>query len=389
MSRITFTDAKVESPTPKLTLTQREELTVRTLTTLVVLSAAVLWMGNAYGAVFVADNNLNAPTGNNVFSSLQSALNAAQVGDTVHVTPSPSSYGNIIIDKRLTVYGGGINPDKDRFARSIVGTITFASNTLFQTNASGTVISGLQESAATFSGGALSNIVIERCWFNGGSIRISSGSSVDSLRIRNCIINIVDGLDVLSFTGRASNLVISNSIFYNFQSGGLGGISVDNNTVISNNTFIATVNTNRLTFERITDCIVANNIFYGVMPTGRLSPARNVFNNNLTFGTNANGLPPDGATGVDNIVGQSPLFENFPLSGSDGISFGWDFNLKLGSPAIGAGSDGTDIGIYGGGNPFDSWPHVLPSIPLIQVFNASSVVRQGGNLNVKVKARSN
>ncbi len=378
------------SPTPKLTLTQKEELTVRTLTTLIVLSAAVLCMGNAYGAIFVADNNLNAPTGNNVFSSLQSALNAAQVGDTVQVTPSPTVYGNITIDRRLTVYGGGLNPDKDRYLRSVVGTITFSSNTLFQTNASGTVISGLQAGAATFSGGALSNIVIERCWFyTGGRISRSSGSSVDSLRIRNCIIDINRETPLLNLTGGASNLVISNSIFYDFYSAGYGGISADNNTVISNNIFIATVNTDRRAFENITDCIVANNIFYGVKPTARVSALRNVFNNNLTFGTNANGLPPGGATGQDNIVNTDPSFENFPQSGSNSFSFGWDFNLKAGSPAISAGTDGTDIGMFGGSNPLDSWPHVLPSIPLIQVFNASSVVRQGGNLNVKVKARSN
>lgn len=361
------------------------------------LVVAAFWMGTAYGTIRVADNTLNAPTGDNVFSSLQDAIDEAVAGDIIQVIPSPTSYGDVTINKRLTVYGVGLNPDKDLPLTSTVGTITLGRHTIYQTDASGTIVSGLVASGVSFSGGSgvtLSNIIIERCRFAGSYIRISSGS-VDNLRIRNCIIaipfNPYQGRATIGLAG-ATSVVITNNVFYSVDK----GIEVDNNTFISNNIFLASANSNRPVFYYIRDCTVANNIFYGAMPTASSSSKRNIFNNNLTFGTNANDLPPDplppdpdANTGADNLVGANPSFEDFPLEGSDTFDFSYDFRLKAGSQAIGAGTDGTDIGIFGGSNPLDSLPHVVPSLPLIQKLNASSVVRQGGDLNVTVKAKSN
>lgn len=348
-------------------------------------------IGTAYGqTIRVADNNLNAPAGANVFASLQDAVDAAVDGDIIQVTPSPDDYGNVTINRRLTVYGIGLDPDRDMPYRSEVGRITFGHNVLFQTDS--TVVTGLVVAGVTFSGGSgvtLSDIVIEGCRIT-STIGVNSGS-VDNLRIRDCLIS-AGSRPSINFLGDASNLLITNNILYNLSTylGG-GAISADNHAVISNNIFIASTNSSRSAFLTARDCIVANNIFYGVRPGSGSGSERNEYHNNLTFGTSVDDLPPAGTgnTGADNLVGVNPLLENFPLDGSNTFDFAYDFRLQAGSPAIGAGSDGTDIGIFGGSSPFDTLPRVLPSLPFIEEFNASNVVRQGGNLNVTVKAKSN
>ena len=379
---------------------------MRTLTIVLVLAAAAFWMGSAYGqTIRVADNNANAPTGDNVFPTLQKAINAAEEGDIVQVTPSETSYGAVTIRKRLTVYGVGFHPDKDVPTRSTVGRITLGIDRAAPTEASGTIISGLSLSGVTFSGGEygkrvrLREIVIERCRVAANIGVRDYETSVDGLLIRNCIF--VEGYHI-SLSGEEhkryerpahAGIVIVNNVF---SKGSYHScISASSHAVISNNVFIASVNSDYEAFDTVTDCEVANNIFYGRMPTASSKNERNTFNNNLTFGTNADDLPPKGTgvgnSGEPNLVGKNPLFKNFPPEGSNTWSYSWDFRLKdvpedeERSPGIDWGTDGTDIGIFGGGSPFD--PSGAP-LPLIQQFIVSPLVREGGTLNVTVKAKS-
>jgi hypothetical protein len=99
-----------------------------------------------------------------------------------------------------------------------------------------------------------------------------------------------------------------------------------------------------------------------------------------------NNIPGSGNLGSGNIVDANPVFTNFPLQGG-ALSYSHDFTLLPGSPAIGAGTDGTDIGILGGMLPFDVGANpYFPQMMEVSLPSGSSVPA-GGTLNVHFKAR--
>ena len=61
-------------------------------TTCIAIFAFSLYMNCWAQAIWIADNNFNAPTGANVFPTIQEAIDAASAGDIVHVQPSPTTY---------------------------------------------------------------------------------------------------------------------------------------------------------------------------------------------------------------------------------------------------------------------------------------------------------
>ncbi|MEZ5083070.1 MAG: hypothetical protein R2750_06440 [Bacteroidales bacterium] len=70
--------------------------------------------------------------------------------------------------------------------------------------------------------------------------------------------------------------------------------------------------------------------------------------------------------------------------GATGNSTDGQWQLKVGSPAIGTGEDGADIGIFGGESPYVL--SGLPAIPAIYDLNAQSLPTN--TLDVTVKAKS-
>ena len=86
--------------------------------------------------------------------------------------------------------------------------------------------------------------------------------------------------------------------------------------------------------------------------------------------------------GSGNIVNQDPKFVKY-----DGGVFEYtdDFNLQTGSPAIGAGIGGVDLGIYGGSYPFSiDVGKIVPEVTSLSITNTS--VPQGGELEFKFTA---
>ncbi len=65
---------------------------------------------------------------------------------------------------------------------------------------------------------------------------------------------------------------------------------------------------------------------------------------------------------------------------------GGNYHLVTGSPAIGAGLNGVDIGIYGGTTPFDDlW--YLTFLANITDFDCPPIVDQSGNLQLHIEAQ--
>jgi len=128
--------------------------------------------------------------------------------------------------------------------------------------------------------------------------------------------------------------------------------------------------------------IVENNIFYGAEPQGGTGC---VFSKNLTYMCVNNTIPGTGNLGSGNKVNQNPQFVNYPVAGG-AFSFSYNFQLQPTSPGKNAGTDGTDIGIYGGMMPYLVGAN--PYVPQMMetTLPSGSSVPSGGTLNVHFKA---
>jgi hypothetical protein len=356
---------------------------------------------NLVATIRIANNNPNRPSGPLVYSTLQAAITSAVAGDTIYIIPTGTSYGDVSIAKKLTLFGIGYSPNKDIALTSRVGTITITSDL-----ASGTKISGLVMTKLSINAGAaVSDLVIER-----NDLFVEIRSEVRNLLINNnylrgtnvfsnvpilgCIINhnVITSQLFLTNGSNGVNILVANNVFVR------SSLQASNGTIISNNIFSEATGQSGSAFYILTDCLVSNNVFYGTAPRNYsingtyYSFERNVFNNNISFGTADNTLPPSGAgvgvgnTGSGNLVGVDPQFTSYPGSGSNTFSLTYDFHLQPTSPGKNAGTDGTDIGIYGGGSPWVFSP-TGSTLPVVQSLNVSSVIKVGDSLKVQIKAK--
>lgn len=185
----------------------------------------------------------------------------------------------------------------------------------------------------------------EECYING---RIGFSSYGTNLTIRHNVIT----TDILSVNGSA--LIDGNVFLYNYYA--LNSVS---SSLIKNNIFLWYNNQN---FQ--IGCI------------------GNQFNNNLIVGS------PDWGTNSrsSNYTGipQANIFVN---QTGNSIDYKHDYHLK--SPTTYLGTDGTQVGLYGGTTPFKDGGY--PSNPQIIKKQVSDKTDANGNLqiNFKVKAQDN
>ncbi|MHC1706884.1 MAG: hypothetical protein AB9842_05105 [Bacteroidales bacterium] len=321
--------------------------------------------------IITVDNN---PGSGAMYTNLQTAIDNAMPGDILHVSGSATNYGGINVGKQLTIIGAGINnPYGEETSISAI----YLNRTNIELSASGSVLKGLRIDGGvyptgSFPGGTaqtqtITNVTFERC-----VLFIYFGSySYSDITVRNSWVfayNSVSG----------SNIVFENNVF----SAGYFNSIYCTSLFLRNNIFLNL--TSNIFAGSGSGVVIENNIFYGAKPQGITGAS---FNNNITYMCIDNVIPGTGNVGSGNLVNQDPKFVNFPLAGG---AFAWtyDFHLKPESPCIGAGTDGTDIGIYGGNypvEPFGANPNI-PQMMEISFPENQSTAPVGGTLNVNFKA---
>lgn len=322
---------------------------MKTLTRTILLLIAPAAISNA--AILTVDNR---PSSSAMFNSFVDAYAVANDGDTILLAGSSTNYTGRTIHKRLTIIGPGYfhnengipgtNPNRASI------TLTLASDPLLGSS-SGTKLLGLSGDFSVQSN--LSGVVIDKClsqsigvgqWLfaspvsitrcNGSGLPLSFSAGSTGSIIRNSIV----GTLTFSTTGiNADRLVITN------------GLTGNPSTSISNSIFVLS---NASSFIRnstsVSNCMAVG---FATLPEG---------------GGNINGQL------VNNI---------FLNTGSDDGKW----RLKAGSPALGAGTGGSDMGAFGGPNPYVL--SGLPGIPRITRIVATSTVTSTSGLRLEVNAQ--
>ncbi len=360
---------------------------------------------------FTANNNDNAPEGDHVYADLQSCIDAAEDGDIIHIIPSETGYGDITLNKGVHLVGAGMVPDSPDGMTSKIRTITFDAATADGASLNGIVVTLYNYIPVVFGiSGAdvdtLRNIEINNCLIPGLAQR--SNAPVKNILIRNNIFGGVNtnnqeyraAVSLRTELGMSENVIIANNIItpkYFIGTNAQSCLSAGNQTQIKNNLFYGP--SNHFGFFNLLDCLVSNNLFYGATPASFIhwnpditgSSSGNVFTNNLTFAcTTSCTFPPESNgsanVGSGNIPDSDPGIANI----SPGGWWNFDFDLEVSdtSPLLGAGSDGTDIGIFGGEYPFNNYDH-LRGAPYVHSMAVPGIILENQDIQLDATLRSN
>ena len=347
-------------------------------------------------AVITVSNNPNTP---GQYSSLQTAIDAAASGDTLYVHGSGTSYGNVTITKPLTIIGAGAMPNKNLPLATTIGIITYGF--LSTSSGSGSSVYGCNISNFSFNPNSgntagITNITLSRnniSYFNhnpaiGGTgflifnnIIESVGGNFYNTTIKNNIIKQITNLKSSNNT-----LIFSNNIFIGLTNFGSLGI---NNVLFTNNIFCTVNNILSTGTSGCQFCTFTKNIFYS---TGTVYDATFFTSNNSNSGAGniVNQLP--GFVASDTL--QNPTLFNYSYTSPASGPF-VNFNLTATSIGKNYGTDGTDVGIYGGSTPFvegattDSRFRYFPKPAIPQILDMTlnnTTLPANGTLSVNLSA---
>ncbi|GAA3644860.1 hypothetical protein [Flavivirga jejuensis] len=318
------------------------------------------------------DNSLGS---NAQYSDLQSAISAASNGDIIYVQPSEINYGNVTVDKQLKIIGfGHSDPDKE----------TMVSDFILGANASNVTISGFHvtDDIYTNSSTIITNLNIENNIID-SVLSFDSAGGADNIIIRGNIIYQIGYGSTSATRDNYTNTIISNNIitYYiglkNHQS-----ISIKNNVFLSPNGNYPVYNAGNTTGS----ITLQNNILY-YNSSSTLNPDADgvIFENCLTYNIGSGSVTA--LNGTNNLNNQNPNF----VSATDDVfnPDTDDYHLQGGSPAIGTGVGGIDIGIYdGSGFTFNNFGYTN-GIPTVKITNITDRVAPGATLSVTISTNAN
>ena len=289
------------------------------------------------------------------FATVQEAHDGAVDGDTLYVAGSPTPYGDLTATKTLYIYGPGYFLDENLHNQAYPVPCTIAILT-FNVGSEGSSISGATIGPAHNAGAIL---------INANNITVRRNRITNSVTVGAGVVNLTIGQNYLE-KGIAVNSGCTNiSIFNNLLRYPIS-VHSSASSDISGNVLEGNGDLN------VNNSTVSNNIWQAA--SGNLNGTSNSIYNNIgageIFGT---------ANGNQSNVDMATVFVG--AGSTDG-----QWNLAESSPAIGAGFNGVDCGMFGGSNPYV--PSGIPSIPTIYIFDAPEIGTTVGGLPVTMSVKS-
>ncbi|MBL0049306.1 MAG: right-handed parallel beta-helix repeat-containing protein [Bacteroidetes bacterium] len=359
----------------------------------------------AQATVLTLSDAANSP---GQYTDLNNAIAAASSGDTLYMHGSPIDYTTVAVtlNKPLTIIGAGGLPNKNFSFPTKLSALILGTSGIGGTTASGTKIIGCEITALTLNAGnystipGISDVTITRCKIT--NIYFNQGATTSALAHNNILFynNVIYNITGSGGNGKIRNCVFKNNILWWVT--GLGDEFLGS-WILSNNVILYGVTNNR-------SAVISNNIFYNTLSTSCLASNNycSVSNNSIVstahaytaadiiYGTN---------TGGNNLLNQDPLFVSYTTTTTVLYNYSQtqpsaapftNFNLQPSSLCLLFGTDGTDIGIYGGSSPFvEGYPDntryryfPMPAIPQMLDMNImNATIVPAGTLNVNFKAR--
>ena len=322
-------------------------------------------------ALVTVGQNLIAVQGNgnaSYYTDLDSAITNAQSGDTIYL-PGGAFNLNVPIDKKLHIYGAGHRPD----STLATGLSKIVNNISIQTGSDSGSIRGISMQSIRF--GPLDSVhnvsfyTVERC--NVSALELSLAQFGWYTNSSNNVFreNVIDRLRGGGPTSQ-NNLISNNIIRSDIRDFGSGNL-------FSNNVFIRKIHEHLID---VNSSLIENNIFLSIGGNPLFSNVSNcTFNNNLFRSI------PIPLVGANNIFQQNTdsTFVNPPWTNGPGYFFTYDDNYHLlsNSPGVNAGTDGNDIGLYGGLFPWKDTTH--PGNPRIKRKSTDNTADANGNLLIQ------
>lgn len=345
--------------------------------------------------IITIDNNPGSTT---TYQTIQDAHDAATAGDIIYVQPSGTSYGNISIDKALTIVGRSHSePGKV----SQLGSITIRSSNV--------ELKGLQLSSISHSSSGAPNpppyvgLNIFECELSSFTMGVTFSAGVvtaDDVALRGNVIT-----SSITIYPDATDVLLSNNIF----SSSSPIITYNTSSLVVSNNIFKTTSTEMYLYNYDTSgtLLLFNNMFifsYGTSADATIYLNTGDFNlsNNLTHSYGAGNVNIQAASNgtfleSNTLANTDPLFVDIDttvsssFAGAGGYNPGArledDLTLQVGSPALTGGGGGSEMGLYNNGFLYKTIGNPR-GIPTIDVLSYDGAVPKNGNINVTIKAKA-
>lgn len=313
-----------------------------------------------------------------------SAYNKSVNGDYIYLPGGTFlTSSEFTISKKLFIYGAGHHPD----STLTTGITTFLQPIRLVKGADQGSIEGINFINAVYFGTGITGnnkanvqfYTIKRCFIT--SLYFTASVIVTNVDSLPSNILVTENVLSTSFPSSSNVRAINNQFTKNIISGALTMFEGCN---FSNNVFLLTGGTGQ-PLNEIRNSTFSNNIFC----TGAsVQSCSNTFNNNLKVNppTFLSGCSPGDGSQFNTIVvsAVSDIFLSYTAGAP--FSYSADFRLKPTCPGVNAGTDGTDVGIYGTTSPTSiGW---VPSNPHIYFKSVAPQTNSSGQLPIQFKVRT-
>ena len=333
------------------------------LALLVATSAMSLFAQSNLVATLIHEGTVTAYYSGSAFVQ---AYNAAANGDTIML--SSGSFQAVNISKSLTIIGSGMHTDtiKNIFSTKLAGDFAIGA---YNATVSNVKLEGVYHNGTITMGGergTLQNCTFHKCRFRAVSdygAGFTYAATHHNIVFSNCIITYDGTFD----RSKQSNISFINSVVHNADIMGSTTPSME----FVNCIYI--MNFNNATLSEVgnsnfTNCLIITDKDRGNLPI--YANANRCVSNFNCFGNITDNTNPV-------VSGYADLFKTYTGTYTD-----WEtFELTDAAKAKYLGTDGTEVGIYGGYLPFS--PET--TMPKISKFNVAKKSTADGKLSVDIE----